>query len=614
MKKLSKRHPLHAAARTLNNIPLRPRIVLLNLIINILLVAVIAFWIGKVSYGQMLEQGAYTLNKGFQQSLSYMDSQLESARNFSDVIIYSAYLNTLINRQSADVLDNTSAARELRLLIRNFEESNNVYHARIYVNDSWDFSVDGRNIFPISQIQDPSLLEKLFSEKGIKLFVGSSRLEDAPAYADQVLSMFRVMYSLNDYSDVSFILRLDLSKQDFIDILSNASPTSGSVSAILDGDGALIAGSPGFTDTLPDTADRSPLSSLPQNQVSDLFLGEERYMAMRGAIPQTDWTVITLVPYASFTMSFREIQHMILTISLLIILVSLFLFSLISYTVTRRISVLCTHITSIQTGRLVLIEAPVYRDEIGLLYQNYNGMISRIKELLKQNYNMGRDLKSAEYKALQSQINPHFLYNTLDMIRWFSLQGRTDEINAVVYSLARFYKISLSRGRDIISIGEEIEHADCYIEIQKHRFRDQICYRKDIDPDILPYSIPKITIQPLIENAILHGLLEKETPGGTVELRGRIENGLIHIAILDNGAGMEPLTGLRPSSPPENHSSGSHYGLRNILLRLQLLYGPEYGLSIESRPGQGTAVHIHLPARLPAEMEQPGQAQEDEYL
>lgn len=614
MKKLSKRHPLHAAARTLNNIPLRPRIVLLNLIINILLVAVIAFWIGKVSYGQMLEQGAYTLNKGFQQSLSYMDSQLESARNFSDVIIYSAYLNTLINRQSADVLDNTSAARELRLLIRNFEESNNVYHARIYVNDSWDFSVDGRNIFPISQIRDPSLLEKLFSEKGIKLFVGSSRLEDAPAYADQVLSMFRVMYSLNDYSDVSFILRLDLSKQDFIDILSNASPTSGSVSAILDGDGALIAGSPGFTDTLPDTADRSPLSSLPQNQVSDLFLGEERYMAMRGAIPQTDWTVITLVPYASFTMSFREIQHMILTISLLIILVSLFLFSLISYTVTRRISVLCTHITSIQSGRLVPIEAPVYRDEIGLLYQNYNGMISRIKELLKQNYNMGRDLKSAEYKALQSQINPHFLYNTLDMIRWFSLQGRTDEINAVVYSLARFYKISLSRGRDIISIGEEIEHADCYIEIQKHRFRDQICYRKDIDPDILPYSIPKITIQPLIENAILHGLLEKETPGGTVELRGRIENGLIHIAILDNGAGMEPPTGLRPSSPPEKHSSGSHYGLRNILLRLQLLYGPEYGLSIESRPGQGTAVHIHLPARLPAEMEQPGQAQEDEYL
>lgn len=594
----------------LNNVKLRRRLVLSSIFINILLVLIIAFWVDKAAYNQMLHQGSYSLTQGFDQSLSYIHSRLENTINLSDLVIFNTYLNTIINKEYTDIINVSSDARSLRLLIRSFEDNNGIDHARIYLDESLSYAYDGKNIFPLSRLENQELLEELFSQKGLKLFVGSSRLEDDPAYAESVLSMFRVMYSTNDYKKIAFVLRLDLPKKEFTDILSNTNPTSDSLSFILDQDHTQIASSSPLPDTLREDKIQDEILSIEDKHLNDIVIDHSKYLILKSSIDLTDWTMITLVPYSSFFIDFKDTTRMIILVSLLIILVSLGLFSLISYTITRRLLVLCHYIKDAETGELVPIDAPVYKDEIGILYQNYNDMIGRIKRLLKENYNMGRDLKSAEYKALQSQINPHFLYNTLDMISWFSIQGKPKEVNDVVYSLARFYKISLSKGKDIITIGEELEHTDCYVAIQKYRFANKIVYVKDIDPDILPYSIPKITIQPLVENAILHGILEKENGDGILEIKGRMEDGIIHIMLMDNGKGMDCgstiLNGssvMQESPESETESQGSHYGLRNIVLRLKLLYGPEYGLSIESALGKGTVIHIHIPALKPSELE-----------
>ncbi len=593
----------------LNNVKLRRRLVLSSIVINIFLVLIIAVWVDRAAYNQMLSQGSYSLSQSFNQSLSYIRSRLENTMNLSDVIIYNTYLNSLINKEYTDIINVSSDARSLRLLIRSFEDNNGIDHARLYLDDSLSYTYDGKNIFPISRLENQEILEELFSQKKLKLFVGSNHLEDDAAYAEKVLSMFRIMYSTNDYKKIAFVLRLDLSKEEFVNILSDTNPTSDSLSFILDQDYTLIASSGSLSDSLEEKEIQREMLSLEDSRLSDIVIDRRKYMILKSGIDLTDWTMITLVPYSSFFIDFKDTTRMIIIVSLLIILISLGLFSLISYTITRRLLVLCQYIKDAETGELLFIDAPVYRDEIGILYQNYNDMIGRIKKLLKENYNMGRDLKSAEYKALQSQINPHFLYNTLDMISWFSIQGKTNEVNDIVYFLARFYKISLSGGKDVITIEEELKHTDCYVAIQKYRFANKILYVKDIDPDILPYSIPKITIQPLVENAILHGILEKEGGNGILEIKGRLEEGIIHIMVIDNGRGMEDgCTVLNGSAvlqeASESEARGSHYGLQNIVLRLKLLYGTEYGLSIESAPGEGTIIHIHIPAVKPSEQKE----------
>ena len=596
----------------MNNISLRKRLLLSNLTINIILVAIIATWTSYTVYSQMLTQSTYSMKKNFNQAISFINTKLETMINLSDAILLNSYLNNIINSDYSSVIDATSDARSLRLLIQNFEMTDGIDHVRIYVDDSWNIAVDGYHICSIDQLKDSKLLEKLLVKKGIKLFSAGTAPEYEPFNNKEVLSLFRVMYSTDNYNDIAFILRLDMYKDEFESILSNANLTSDSLSFLCDNDGNTIVSSGHFPETLLSRENICNLLSLPESRQSDISAPTGKYLALKSGVPLTDWNIITLVPYSSFFIDFHNILTLIILISLLIIAISLGMFSFISYSVTRRIFRLCRHIKKTETGDLAPISAPDYHDEIGLLYRTYNHMIIRIRQLLRENYNMLHDLKNAEYKALQSQINPHFLYNTLDMISWFSMQGKANEINEVVYSLARFYKISLSKGKDIITIGEETELTDCYINIQTHRFKNKIRYLKDMDPLILGYSIPKITIQPLVENAIFHGILEKNDATGYIELRGRLEDDVIHITVTDNGIGMDSSSAILNSSsvpgsrrepqhqeneaPKSSDDHGSHYGLHNIVLRLKLLYGPEYGLSIESSPGHGTTIHIHIPA------------------
>ena len=213
---------------------------------------------------------------------------------------------------------------------------------------------------------------------------------------------------------------------------------------------------------------------------------------------------------------------------------------------------------------------------------------------------MGRELKSAEYKALQSQINPHFLYNTLDMISWLSYQKKPEQISSVVYSLANFYKLSLNKGKYIVPISDEISHVTYYMKIQDLRFSGEIHFLTDIDPVILQYSIPKITLQPIVENALFHGILEKKSKSGQIIIHGILAEDNVLLIVEDDGVGIpsDQLNVLLEADNSEAHAddSGSHYGLRNINKRIRLQYGEEYGLSFESIPGEGTKVVLRLPS------------------
>ena len=221
-------------------------------------------------------------------------------------------------------------------------------------------------------------------------------------------------------------------------------------------------------------------------------------------------------------------------------------------------------------------------------------MMAHTNQLMDEKYRMGIHLKSAELKALQSQINPHFLYNTLEMVNWLAYGGRTEDIHTAVISLSKYYRLILNKGKDTLTLSEELAHVGYYIKIQDIRFPGKITYIEEVEEDILASIVPKIILQPLVENAIQHGIWEKKDKKGMIRIRGYEENGTVYVQVADDGIGMDAQT-LSQVMDGTIASSGSSYGVKNVHARLQLMFGEAYGLSFESREGEGTCVTVRFP-------------------
>ena len=186
----------------------------------------------------------------------------------------------------------------------------------------------------------------------------------------------------------------------------------------------------------------------------------------------------------------------------------------------------------------------------------------------------------------------------MDMINWLAQQGRTDEVSRAVQSLSRFYKLTLSRKQSISTIYREAEHVSIYLQIQNMRYHDSITFVSDIPDELMEYQIPKLTLQPIIENSVLHGILETADKTGTIVLTGWMEDSDIVLLISDDGIGIaaEQLATIL-SGEGASSSGGTNIAVYNTHRRLQILYGPDYGLSYTSNPGHGTEVEIRIPAR-----------------
>ena len=205
--------------------------------------------------------------------------------------------------------------------------------------------------------------------------------------------------------------------------------------------------------------------------------------------------------------------------------------------------------------------------------------------------------KESELRALQAQINPHFLYNTLDIIVWMIENEQKTEAVKVVTALARFFRISLSRGKSLITVKDELEHVRNYLMIQQMRFKNKFTYTIESDDEVLELASLKLMLQPLVENAIYHGM-EYMDGDGEIFVRAWQEEKELYLEVRDNGLGMteEQVESLFTDTAHVASKRGSGIGVRNVNERIKLYFGAEYGLSIESEPDEGTAVKIHLPA------------------
>lgn len=321
--------------------------------------------------------------------------------------------------------------------------------------------------------------------------------------------------------------------------------------------------------------------------------GEERLVSVK-SIGNNGWKIAGISYMDEFNRTREDITSFSGIILVFAIVFIVFVFIFISAKISKPIKQLDDSMKRVEEGDFNTTVDIRGDMEVVHLSQTFNMMVFKIRQLMDQIVVEQEAKRKSELNALQAQINPHFLYNTLDSIVWMAENGKREDVITMVTSLARLFRISISRGKNIITVKEEIEHAKNYLIIQKVRFKSKFRFNIEVQEEVLQYKTLKLILQPIIENAIYHGI-KYLVDEGVINVSAKIEDDKLLYEISDNGLGIkeEVLKGILSNKSEENGGAG--VGLRNVHERIQLSYGKEYGVEIQSELEEGTRVKLWLP-------------------
>ncbi len=352
-----------------------------------------------------------------------------------------------------------------------------------------------------------------------------------------------------------------------------------------------------------------PISELPffsqpilQPEGIDAAMDRKEWVFSHRHSTVTGWHVLVVQPRNALLHQLNRIQWITLLIGFITLLISLAVSLSVSGVITKPIRQIVLSMKKFQRGDFSQNVTLRGNDEIGQLGNGYNTMVQRIKNLIDDVYAFEIKQRQAELKLLQSQINPHFLYNTLNSIAWSAHKNNDPQVADMIYSLSGIFKISLNEGKDVIALQQELELVGHYLSLQKMRFPNKLTYEIELQPELEQVSIPKLLIQPLVENAIVHGIEPLTDDAGFVRVSAApsADGSRMEIEITDNGVGIreELLRKLNQQLPPERDSTepeGENFALFNIKNRIRLYYGEGADMHIQSVAGSGTRVLLTLP-------------------
>lgn len=469
-----------------------------------------------------------------------------------------------------------------------------------------DISIFTQYSFYSNNAVDPNYsIEKLYQNHWYtELGSGSSRRLWVPVYAaDQDAAEGSIAFSYtgrmldpDNLSKELAVVKIDISTDTVSSLLNSTTATPNSLTCIATGNGILISSNVRENNLpVPEILN----TAIPENKLNQWVeetIRNKHYFYYIHRNVNTGWYIISLIPNEDITSLGDRLRQEMLLVMVAIAVISYVMAYLISRSSIRRLSMLTHHMKLVGRGNFSIPAIKSKQDEIGQLIVGFNKMVGDMSRLIEEKYQMGLEVKNLELKALQAQINPHFLYNSLELINCIAIKNNVKEINKMVNALSKFYKLSLSSGHDVIPVADEIAHVTFYVSIQNLRFEDKINLVKDIDEELYQYKTLKIILQPIVENAILHGIFEKPSKTGTIRIRGKLEGNTIVLIVQDDGVGMSEEK-LRQILLHDQSDMKHGYGAFNTHNRIALYYGEGYGLHYHSVPGEGTIVTIRLAAR-----------------
>ena len=534
------------------------------------------FWLSFLQMRSIIDdKGKMNLQSYLQQSVSSMDRTLDGYNSLSD---YIAFDRTLAEVFSMEYGTPYEQYEQLTQKVDPILRTASYFHGgmqQITIYTDNGMVKHDTTVAPVSEIEKTDWYQKTLEHPGLNWFAN---------YQEETLFSARKL-AFSGARDGVNILYMDVDYQKLFTPYAETLISECGL-YITDQDGKLVFEESRFSG---------------KNQNYDLTYSEFLEQRDRGSTDYiilceqsntTGWTVWLYQPVGLAGEAMRPIGVMAGVTILICIFAAVLAYFITSGMVSSRIERLTHFMQEVQEGSMDMQMESDDRDEIGMLYRGFGSMMKRIRTLINEVYLSKITQKEAELKALQAQINPHFLYNTLSLINWKALAAGEEDISRMTLALSTFYRTALNRGRNVLQVETELSNTRAYLEIQSMLHDGDFDYEIEAQTEILQCESLNLILQPLVENAIHHGIEENTDGRGKITVRGWKEDNCVWFMVEDNGVGMEQEVADKILTM---ESKG--YGVRNVDERIRLCYGEKYAMKVESVVGKGTKMTIHFPAR-----------------
>ena len=534
------------------------------------------FWPSFLQMRSIIDdKGKMNLQSYLQQSVSSMDRTLDGYNSLSD---YIAFDRTLAEVFSMEYGTPYEQYEQLTQKVDPILRTASYFHGgmqQITIYTDNGMVKHDTTVAPVSEIEETDWYQKTLEHPGLNWFAN---------YQEETLFSARKLAFSGAREGVN-ILYMDVDYQKLFTPYAETLISECGL-YITDQDGKLVFEESRFSG---------------KNQNYDLTYSEFLEQRDRGSTDYiilceqsntTGWTVWLYQPVGLAGEAMRPIGVMAGVTILICIFAAVLAYFITSGMVSSRIERLTHFMQEVQEGSMDMQMESDDRDEIGMLYRGFGSMMKRIRTLINEVYLSKITQKEAELKALQAQINPHFLYNTLSLINWKALAAGEEDISRMTLALSTFYRTALNRGRNVLQVETELSNTRAYLEIQSMLHDGDFDYEIEAQTEILQCESLNLILQPLVENAIHHGIEEKTDGRGKITVQGWKEDNCVWFMVEDNGVGMEQEVADKILTM---ESKG--YGVRNVDERIRLCYGEKYAMKVESVVGKGTKMTIHFPAR-----------------
>ncbi|MDU4802392.1 MAG: histidine kinase [Clostridium butyricum] len=558
------------------NLKFRKKIILTYFIVSIVPITILGVFCYKETNELLLNQEKENLVEAFSEEISRMEN---SGNIYNNVSTYTTFTSSVLDVVNYDY----SSYYEMYYKFKNVLDPyidmikslhNNIEQMTVYTSNN--ITKHSEYIIPIDYIKDK------------KFYKDISKQYKPYWFYDTDKNLFLAVKFISDESkNIENILYVKLKYKEFFESLYNISNDNCGV-YILDKDNNVIFENRNY--------DKEADYLLPVDQLGNVENGEvyynnTNYILVKAEIKSTGWTGYLYKPSYLVLESSKNIIYTVLFVVAICFTVLLIIGYGVSYMIVNRIEKLTANMKDMDMEHLEVTVRTDSEDEIGILINSFDKLITKIKTLIQEVYK-GEILKRKyEMRALQAQINPHFLYNSLSLINWKAIRAGEEEISEMAQLLSTFYRTSLNKGSNVITIENELNNTEAYVKIQAmmHNYNFDVDF--DIDDDIKEYYMINLLLQPLVENAINHGIDEKRNNRGRIRISAKKEGVDIVFEVEDNGVGMSKEMCGRILT-----SKSSGYGVKNVFDRIKIVYGENYGLEFISIENQGTLARIRISA------------------
>ena len=556
------------------------------------------------------EKTDYSMEQSVSQAISFTESYLRNMTYLANMVEDNGVIQNTLSAdgfgEERPYMEQWLEYYELNKEFNSYEISNSIYRFCLYVPDEVMYAGNQYYFDGVSRLKERSdYVDLRYALNTGEDYVAISRERDGVNQQDtsQMVTLYHRIASKKEKEEELGICSISVSAKYFQDIMKNANITSEGLVYLMSENGRMI------TSSNSSILQKMQKKGILLNYGAELFMekkkeGQKEYYITRQNVDGASWQMILIIPENEY-----EDQYRFLWLSAALMLGSMIaVIVLMSYLLSGyyvgRLKKLNVEMTGLESGNLnANLPITTEEDEIEEIYHNFNGMVQEVQRLMQEHYQLGKEVKMAEVRALQAQINPHFLYNTLDLINWISMDYGAEEIGTLTWNLARFYRLSLNHGKSLISIGEEVEHVEVYVNIENYHFDNAISLEVDVPEELKSYACLNIILQPFVENAIVHGIAEKpDIESCEIRICARREEQDIVFSVQDDGPGVD-VKEMQKETQQDIRTAQHGYGVRNINFRLKLCFGEKYGVTyLESE--KGTHVEIKIPVMTMAEAEE----------